>query len=237
MADSSVSAAEIARFGAMAAQWWDPNGPMRALHRMNPARIGWICTQAAAAFPGRPGLRLLDVGCGAGIAAEALARRGLDVLGIDASAELVEAARAHTRDGSLTLSYRVATAEQLVAERLSFPVVIALEVVEHVAEPIEFVRTLTRLLEPQGLLVLSTLNRTVRSYLAAKVAAEFVLRWLPPGTHDWRRFLTPAELSAVLRQTGQRVTASCGLSIDPLRGSWGVSRDSSVNYMIASRAG
>lgn len=236
MANDSVSATEIARFNALADQWWDPNGPMRALHRMNSARIGWISDQFEVAYPSQTGLRVLDVGCGAGLASEALARKGFAVLGIDAAAETIEAATVHAAGAGLQIEYRVASPEQVLAEGMKFPVITALEVVEHVTDPQGFVQTLASLLDPGGVVVLSTLNRTARSFLGAKIAAEYLLHWLPPGTHDWRRFLKPAEMAVALRRAGLRVTATCGLSLHPTRGTWRVSRDSSINYMIAAQA-
>ncbi|MGD0429588.1 MAG: bifunctional 2-polyprenyl-6-hydroxyphenol methylase/3-demethylubiquinol 3-O-methyltransferase UbiG [Acetobacteraceae bacterium] len=237
---SGVSPAEVARFNALASGWWDPKGPMRPLHAMNPARIGWIVSRAARRFPSPDGIRLLDVGCGAGLAAEALARRGFDVLGIDAAADLIDVARDHA--GGLppghrvpayrVPAYRVAVAEDLLAEGVSFPVITALEVVEHVPDPAAFVRVLVRLLEPGGLLFLSTLNRTRRSFLVAKLGAEYVLRILPVGTHDWRRFIAPAELAASVRSAGARVTETAGLS--PGLNGWRVTRDLGVNYLLAA---
>lgn len=230
-----VSSAEVARFDALAGRWWDPHGPMRALHRMNPARVEWVVQQAKGAFPTATGLRVLDVGCGAGLAAEALARRGFDVLGIDAAPDAVAAAAAHAAGKGLTLGYRVASPEELMSEGARFPIITALEVIEHVPDPDLFLRTLSALLEPGGLIVLSTLNRTARSFVAAKIAAEYVLRWLPTGTHDWRRFLTPAELAAGLRRAGLRVTGLAGLGPDPLRGGWHAGGSRAVNYLIAAR--
>ena len=231
---TAVSADEIARFNAMAADWWDPAGPMRPLHRMNPARIGWVIERTARSFPAMAGLRLLDVGCGAGLAAEALARRGFDVLGVDAAGEAIDAARAHAAGQGLTIAYRSGVAEDLLAEGLHFPVITALEVIEHVPDPRAFVATLAGLLEPGGVLFLSTLNRTPRSFLAAKVGAEYLLRWLPVGTHDWRRFVTPAELAGMLGDAGLRVADVAGLVADPLTGRWRTGRDLAVNYVVAA---
>jgi 2-polyprenyl-6-hydroxyphenyl methylase/3-demethylubiquinone-9 3-methyltransferase len=261
----SVSPEEVARFDALAASWWDPNGPMRALHRMNPARVQWIvervgsrvtattttsttttCTVMAGRSPGHDGgsggggrgdgggMRLLDIGCGAGVAAEALARRGFNVLGLDAAGEAIEAARIHAEGRGLPLAYRAGTAEDLLADEQRFPVITALEVIEHVSDPTAFLTTLRDLLIPGGQLLLSTLNRTSRSFLAAKVAAEYLLRWLPVGTHDWRRFITPAELAAMLRDLGFRVTDVAGLAPDPLTGQWRVVRNTEVNYLLAA---
>jgi 2-polyprenyl-6-hydroxyphenyl methylase/3-demethylubiquinone-9 3-methyltransferase len=228
----NASPEEVARFDALAREWWDPNGPMRPLHRMNPLRIDWIDERIHARFPGKARVRLLDVGCGAGLAAEALARRGHDVLGIDAAGEAIEAAVAHAAEQRLRLAYRACEAEALADER--FAVITALEVIEHVPDPARFVATLAGLLEPGGLMFLSTLNRTSSAFLTAKLGAEYVLRWLPRGTHDWRKFLRPAELAAMLRGAGLRVSDVAGMTMNPRTGAWRTSRDLSVNYILAA---
>ena len=235
MTTRNVSAQEVARFDALAAEWWDPDGPMRPLHRMNPARIDWITARIAHHFGPDARPAVLDVGCGAGLAAEALARAGFPVTAIDAAADVIAIARDHAADmGDTAPAYRVATTEDLAAEGLRFPVISALEVIEHVPDPAAFVAALRGLLAPGGLLVMSTLNRTNRSWLTAKLGAEYVLRWLPVGTHDWNAFLPPAELGAMLRQAGLRVTETAGLEMNLITGAWTTGRDLRINYLVAA---
>ncbi len=202
---------------------------------------GWGEGNAGAAQPPPPSSlpqgeavpRLLDVGCGAGLAAEAFSRLGFDVLGLDAAGGTIEAARAHAAGQGLPLAYRAGVAEDLLSEPTRFPIITALEVIEHVPDPAAFLATLAALLAPGGKLFLSTLNRTPQSFLAAKVGAEYLLRWLPIGTHDWRKFITPGELDVMLRRVGLLVSDITGLVADPLTGRWSVSRNLSVNYLVA----
>jgi 2-polyprenyl-6-hydroxyphenyl methylase/3-demethylubiquinone-9 3-methyltransferase len=233
--------AEIRKFGALAARWWDPSGPMKPLHRMNPLRTGWIAERIARA-QGRTGrdlkgLTLLDVGCGAGLASEAFARMGAAVTGLDAAGEALEAARAHAAAGGLSVDYRDGTPEALAGTGETFDAVVALEVIEHVEDRDAFLGALAALARPGGLVFLSTLNRTPRSFLMAKVGAEYLLRMLPVGTHDWRMFVTPGELGAGLRRAGLTVTDLAGMTMDPLTGRWRESRDLGVNYLMAARRG
>ena len=225
----SVRRNEVAHFNRMAADWWDPAGPMAMLHKMNPLRVGWIDKQVAKFGGGRG--RLLDVGCGAGLASEALARLGYDVLGLDAAEETVQAARAHAEGANLSLAYRAGAAEDLAREGLRVPVVTALEVIEHVADPGLFLQTLSGLLQPAGLLFVSTLNRTARSWLTAKLGAEYVARLLPVGTHRWAQFVTPEELASKGRQAGLMLKARAGLTFDPLSRRWFANQDLGVNYI------
>lgn len=237
MSSETVSAEEIARFNALAADWWDPNGPMRPLHRMNPARIDWIVTRIGRRFSDPGSVKLLDLGCGGGIAAEALARSGLDVLGMDAATDAIQAARVHAQgQEGLNLRYREGMAEDLLAEGARFDVITALEVIEHVPDPAAFIRVLRGLLAPSGMLFLSTLNRTAESYAAAKLGAEYLLRWLPVGTHDWRKFIAPAELAGLLREAGLLVADSTGLSVNPGRMAWQTGRNLRVGYLIQAVA-
>lgn len=235
MQPDSVKPEEITRFNALAADWWDPAGPMRPLHMMNPVRNAWIIERIIKKFGGTNGIRLLDVGCGAGLLSESLAKAGCDVLGLDAAPAAIDIANIHAAGQGLKLAYRAGTAEALVTEGAKFPVITALEVIEHVADPAIFMATLAALLEPGGLLFISTLNRTRRSWLTAKLGAEYVLRLLPVGTHDWQNFITPPEFGRLIRGSGLRLAELAGISFSPLRGQFYISRDTATNYIAVSQ--
>jgi 2-polyprenyl-6-hydroxyphenyl methylase/3-demethylubiquinone-9 3-methyltransferase len=225
----SVSAEEVARFGRLADRWWDPDGPMRPLHRMNPLRTRWIDEHIRQQF-GAGTVRLLDVGCGAGLASEVFAKLGYAVTAVDASAEAIAAARGHA---SLPVEYQVGTAETVLGSGKTFAAVTALEIIEHVPDQRAFMATLALLLEPGGRLFVSTLNRTWRSLAVAKIGAEYIVRLLPAGTHDWRRFVKPDELAAMARSAGLRLDAVAGMVFDPATGGWRESVDLSINYIAA----
>lgn len=237
----SVNEEEVARFAALAGEWWNPDGPYGPLHRLTPARVEYVRDRLAERF-GRDtkalrslrDLTLLDVGCGGGILAEPLARLGANVTGIEPAHESIEAAKAHSAEGGLSIDYRAASAEDLLAEGRQFDAVIASEVIEHVDDPAGFVRTLAGLARPGGLVLFSTLNRTLKSYALAIVGAEYVLRWIPAGTHDWNKFVTPDELRGHCTAAGLDVSDVTGMIFDPLRGAWRLGRDSGVNYWLAA---
>src|SRR5690606_6873481 len=233
---STINEGEIEKFSAMAAEWWNPRGPMAPLHKLNPARMAYIRDAACAHF-GREadqlrvlqGLTALDVGCGAGLVTESLARMGAEATGLDASADAIAAARVHAEESGLVIDYHAGSAEALADAGRQFDLITALEVVEHVADVDLFLGALSRLLKPGGLLVFSTPNRTARSYASVIFAAERVLKWVPQGTHDWKAFLTPEELTRRLEQAGLTVTDLKGLSYSPLNRSFSVTNDTSIN--------
>lgn len=238
----TVDEAEIARFDALADTWWDPDGPMRPLHLIGPVRLAFIRNMILRHFGadgGAPepfaGLRILDVGCGAGLLDEPLARLGAQVTAIDAAAKNIAAARRHADGMGLKIDYRNATAEDLAAGKERFDVVMAMEVVEHVADLDAFLGALARLTKPGGLVLLSTINRTLKSFAMAIVGAEYVLRWLPRGTHDWQKFLKPEELQAALEEAGFVLVDREGMRYDPLGDRWSLDPDMSVNYLMAAR--
>lgn len=242
--DATTDPVEVEKFSALAEKWWDPDGAFAPLHRLNPVRLSFIRDVAAAHFGRDPrslrpfdGLRLLDIGCGGGLVAEPMARLGFDVLGIDAAAKNVGIASAHAAAAGVKVSYRTASVEELASGGATFDVVLNLEVVEHVPDVTIFVGATAKLVQPGGLTIVATLNRTLKSLALAKIGAEYVLRWLPAGTHDWNRFVRPDELSTALERAGLTVERLQGIRFDPIAWEWRLSRDTDVNYMaVATRA-
>ena len=239
-ARSSIDPAEVERFSRIAAEWWDPKGKFAPLHKFNPVRLGFIRDQALHRFgrdakARRPfeGLRLLDIGCGGGLLCEPMSRLGFHVVGVDASERNIGTASAHAAEQGVEVDYRASTAEALVdAGEPAFDVILNMEVIEHVADPGEFLRSCAQLLAPGGLMIVATLNRTLKAFALAKVGAEYVLRWLPVGTHDWSKFLKPDEIRGFLADQPLVVDGPYGVVFDPLSGRWSQSHDADVNYMM-----
>jgi len=239
---NTVDPQELQKFEAMAAEWWDPNGKFRPLHLMNPCRLGYITEQIAAEFNrdlGQPepfkGLRIIDIGCGGGLLSEPLTRLGAEVLGADAAARNIAVAQIHAEQQGLDIDYRAVPAEELVAQGETFDVAVNMEVVEHVADPQEYLTECAKLLKPGGLHICSTLNRNAKSFAMAIVGAEYVMRWLPKGTHEWSKFITPDELFAFIEGAGLEPVDKKGFVFNPISWSWSIShRDLSVNYVTAS---
>ena len=237
---ASVDPAEIAKFSALAEAWWDPAGKFRPLHRLNPVRLAYIRDRAAARFARealalRPlaGLCLVDIGCGGGLLSEPLARMGAQVTGIDAAEMSIAAARRHAEESELEIDYRQETAEALVETGARFEIVLAMEIVEHVGDVPGFMAAAATLVAPGGLLIISTLNRTAKSFALAVLGAEYLLRWLEPGTHDWRRFLKPSEVAAAVRPHGLALVEAVGVVYSPLSDKWRLTAsDLDVNYMM-----
>jgi 2-polyprenyl-6-hydroxyphenyl methylase / 3-demethylubiquinone-9 3-methyltransferase len=236
---ASVDRAEVERFAAIAAQWWDEDGAFRPLHRLNPTRVEFIRDRLARHFARavgtrRPfaGLRLLDIGCGGGLICEPLTRLGFEVTGIDADDTALGVARRHAATQGLKIEYRAESVEELARSSVRFDAVLALEVVEHVADQVPFLATAARLVEPRGAFIASTLNRTPAAFATAILGAEYLLRWLPRGTHEFRKFRRPSELAAALRQAGLRLEELAGLRFDPLRGNWHIGPRLDINYLV-----
>ena len=238
---TTVDPREVGRFAALAAEWWNPRGKMRVLHKFNPVRLAYLRETLTAHFGRdaramRPleGLRLVDIGCGGGLLSEPLARMGADVVGIDPAERNVRIASLHAEESGIAVDYRATTAEALADAGERFDVVMAMEVVEHVADVGLFLARAAEMVKPGGLLVAATLNRTKRSFALAIVGAEYVLGWLPKGTHDWNKFVTPDELEAALAAGGLSVIDRQGVVFNPLSDEWRRSSDLSVNYMMVA---
>jgi 2-polyprenyl-6-hydroxyphenyl methylase/3-demethylubiquinone-9 3-methyltransferase len=242
--EGTVDPAEVDRFSALAAEWWNPRGKMAPLHKFNPVRIGYVRDQTAARFGRDPkrldsmkGLRILDIGCGGGLLSEPLARLGATMVSVDPSETNIEAAKQHAGQSGLEIDYRCATAEELAEAGEQFDIVLAMEVVEHVADVPLFVASCAGMVKPSGLMIAATLNRTLKSFALAIVGAEYILRWLPVGSHRWDKFVTPNELEIAMEQGGLRVTAEQGVIYNILADRWQLSSDMDVNYMlVAERA-
>lgn len=240
---STIDAAEIEKFQAMAAEWWDPNGKFKPLHMLNPCRLDYITTQIAAEFDrdltaDRPfdGLRILDIGCGGGLLSEPMARLGATVVGVDAAGRNIPVARAHAEQSGLEIDYRHTSAEELLTTgEPPFDAVLNMEVVEHVSDPQAYLTACHDLLRPGGVMICSTINRNPKSYMMAIIGAEHVMRWLPKGTHEWSKFITPDELFGLLERAGLRAEDRMGFVFNPVTWTWRLSdRDLSVNYVTAS---
>jgi len=241
-AQTTVDPSEVAKFEAMAAEWWDPNGKFKPLHMMNPCRLDYITRQIAGEFgrdlsTDRPfdGLRLLDIGCGGGLLSEPMARLGATVVGADAAAGNIPVAQVHAEQSGLNIDYRNITAEEMAAAGERFDVVLNMEVVEHVSDPLAYLTAVHDLLKPGGLHLCSTINRNPKSFAVAIVGAEFVMRWLPKGTHQWSKFITPDELYDLIRNAGLEPVDRKGFVFNPISWQWSISdKDLSVNYVTAS---
>lgn len=239
---NTIDASEIEKFQAMAAEWWDPNGKFKPLHMLNPCRLDYITRQIAAEFErdlSSPspfsGLRILDIGCGGGLLSEPMARLGADVVGADAAERNIPVARVHAEEQGLNIDYRHTSAEDLAAAGEVFDAVLNMEVVEHVADPLGYLTACHDLLKPGGLMTCSTINRNPKSFAMAIVGAEYVMRWLPKGTHEWSKFITPDELYGLLTDAGLEPVDRMGFVFNPVTWSWRLSdRDLSVNYVTTS---
>ncbi len=242
---TTIDPSEVAKFEAMAAEWWNPNGKFRPLHLMNPCRLDYITGQIAAEY-GRDltkplpfaGLQILDIGCGGGLLSEPMARLGAEVVGADAAPRNIPVAQVHAQASGLSIDYRFTTAEDLAAAGEQFDVVLNMEVVEHVSDPLAYLTACHDLLKSGGIMLCSTLNRNPKSYLMAIIGAEWVMRWLPKGTHDWAKFITPDELYALINRAGLTPVDRKGMVFNPVSWGWSLSaRDLSVNYVTTSRKG
>ncbi|MBU3260492.1 bifunctional 2-polyprenyl-6-hydroxyphenol methylase/3-demethylubiquinol 3-O-methyltransferase UbiG [Roseovarius sp. PS-C2] len=241
-AQTTIDPAEVAKFEAMAAEWWDPNGKFKPLHMLNPCRLDYVTAQIAAEFDRDlnadapfSGLRILDIGCGGGLLSEPMARLGATVVGADAAERNIPVAQVHAEQSGLTIDYRNTTAEAIAAAGEQFDIVLNMEVVEHVADPLAYLTACQTLLKPGGLHICSTINRNAKSFAMAIVGAEYVMRWLPKGTHEWNKFITPDELFDLLEKAGLSPVDRKGFVFNPVSWQWSLSaKDLSVNYVTAS---
>lgn len=240
MQQTTLNEAEVEQFSKISHDWWDENGPFKPLHDLNPTRLQYIVDTLTAHLGISPGadkpltaIRLLDIGCGGGLISEPMCRLGAEVVGVDASESTIAVAKKHALQMGLMIDYRQTSIESMVAaEEAPFDVILALEIVEHVADVQAFIDYCTKLLKPGGILILSTINRTWKAYAVAIIGAEYVMRWLPRGTHDWNKFLTPAELASSVRLSGCHVRDVTGMSFCPFSWSWSLGKDLDVNYLM-----
>ena len=241
---ASVDPADVARFNALGEEWWDPWGPMRALHKLNPTRVDYVRDILVEEIRAKPqgnadkplaGLKLLDIGCGGGILSEPLAALGAEMTSVDPAPMNIEVARAHAAKSGLAIDYRATTAEELATTGAQYDAVLIMEVVEHVADRPAFIATAASLVRPGGFLFAATLNRTLKSYALAIVGAEYILRWVKPGTHNWEQFVTPQELATDFRAAGLEIFDRTGVVYHPIFDEWRTSEDCSINYMMAAQ--
>ncbi|UXN05876.1 bifunctional 2-polyprenyl-6-hydroxyphenol methylase/3-demethylubiquinol 3-O-methyltransferase UbiG [Bartonella sp. HY761] len=239
---TTIDETEVERFSRIAAEWWNPEGKFRPLHKFNPTRLAYIKEKICLAFDRDPlaalpleGLRILDIGCGGGLLCEPLARLGAYVVGADASATNIEVAKIHADQSGVTIDYRATTAEDLAAAGEKFDCVLNMEVVEHVADVHLFMEACSAMVKPQGLMFVATINRTLKAWALVIIGAEYVLRWLPKGTHSYDKFLRPEELKKELGSNGLSVIDELGITFNPIKDSWNRSRDMDANYMLLAR--
>ena len=238
----SIDPEEIAKFEAMADEWWDPNGKFKPLHMLNPCRLDYIIDMIRTEFGCDPqkinpfdGLKILDIGCGGGLLCEPMARLGAKVVGVDAAQRNIPIAVAHAKQSDLVIDYRHGTAEEILTGDEKFDVILNMEVVEHVAEPLGYIKTCEALLKNGGMMLCSTINRNTKSFLMAIIGAEYVMRWLPKGTHEWSKFFKPSELENIIKQAGLEMVDKKGFVFNPISWQWSISdKDLSVNYVTAS---
>ena len=227
---STIDLSEVEKFSRIADEWWSETGKFKPLHKFNPIRISFIRKEISKHFPEFPNIKILDVGCGGGLISEPFARMGADVTAIDASERNIEVAKIHAKKSELKIDYRVASSEELAAKDEKFDVVFALEIIEHVADVEKFIETCAKLVKPNGLLFIATMNRTLKSLATAKIAAEYILRWLPHGTHDWKKFLKPSEINSHAINHGLDLQSLQGFSYNILSDEWKETENLDVNY-------